>query len=224
MSTIKADQAGGILAVGDCNTLGVGPCRGDSYPEKVARPLGMAVTNRGYTMSTSREGRYLLGDALADEHRLVIIQFGLADAYRTLGCAPYVLYYPDNFFRKQARSILKKIKKISRKSGLNRLLGERPVVPMAEYQANISWMVDRCAGRRVILPETIPHQDSSRNDLIQQYNRALAAIASRYPECHLVETYADFFANRHAFYADATHANSLGYELIATKIVAILGG
>lgn len=223
MSAPEGDSAGAILAVGDCNTLGVGPCRGDSCPERVARQLGMPVTNRGYTMSTSREGRYLLSDALADEHRLVIIQFGLVDAYRTLGCAPYVLYYPDNFVRKQARSILKKIKKISRKSGLNRLLGEQPVVPMAEYQANISWMVERCAGRRVILPETIPHHDSSRNDLIKQYNRALATIASHFPMCHLVETYADFSANQHIFYADATHANALGYELIAAKIVAKLG-
>ena len=218
-----AGQTGAIVAVGDCNTLGVGPCLGASYPERVARLLGMPVTNRGYTMSTSREGRYLLADALSGEHSLVMIQFGLVDAYLTLACAPYVLYFPDNVFRKQARSILKKFKKISRKSGLNRLLGERCVVPLAEYEANISSMVASCTGRRIILPETIPHHDSSRNGLIEQYNRVLAQIASRNPQCILIETYADFAANQHSLYADATHANALGYELIADKIVTALG-
>ena len=35
----------GILAVGDCITLGVEQCLGNSYPEKTAKSLGVKVKN-----------------------------------------------------------------------------------------------------------------------------------------------------------------------------------
>jgi hypothetical protein len=214
----------GILAVGDCNTLGAAGFVGNSYPERVGRQLQLPVRNCGYTMSTSREGYYLLHDHLTAECSSVIIQFGLRDSSLTFRYAPYVMYYPDNFLRKPCRHILKKIKKMSRKYGLNKRLGETHVVPLDEYRSNISRMVAFCGNRMVLLPETIPHHDSWRNEQILVYNSALAEIAAQHPTCHLVQTYSAFANNLDGFYADATHANGAGHDFIASKIIETVGG
>lgn len=217
-----SDSVGTILAVGDCNTLGVGNLLGASYPERVARALGMPVANYGYTMATSREGISLLRDNLSVRHSCVFIQFGLVDAYSTFKYAPYVLYYPDNPLRKQFRSIVKKIKKICRNRGLNRTLGEVSVVPEEEYYANMLAMVQMCAHRIVILPETLPHHDQQRNAAIRRYNRVLARIAARHDNCHVVDLYAEFDAHLTTYYTDKTHANAAGYAYIAKSITRIL--
>ena len=130
-----------ILAVGDCNTLGAGEFRNNGYPERVGELLGVSVKNCGYTMSTTREGVYLLEDNLEEQHDCVIIQFGLVDSYATFRYSPYVLYFPDNPLRKQLRSLVKKYKKICRRRGLNEKFGEVPVVPAAEYERNLRRMV-----------------------------------------------------------------------------------
>lgn len=211
-----------LLAVGDCNTLGAGKLAGQSYPERVGQLLNAAVTNCGYTMSTSREGCLLLRDHLTSDCTCVIIQFGLVDSYLTLRCAPYVLNYPDNIFRKPCRNILKKIKKISRKYGINDRLGESNVVPLEEYNRNICRMIEMCADRTILLPETIPHHDISRNDKIERYNGELAAIAAQYRNCHLVKIYDGFSDNMHRFYLDETHANADGYDYTAERILQVL--
>lgn len=223
---MKIDDTSGIaetiLAVGDCNTLGVGNLLGASYPERVAYALGKPVDNFGYTMATSREGLSLLRDNLSVQHSCVIIQFGLVDSYSTFKYAPYVLYYPDNLFRKQCRSIVKKIKKVCRNSGLNRTLGEVSVVPEEEYYANMLAMVHMCGPRTVLLPETIPHHDKQRNAAIQRYNQLLARIAATCANCHLIDLYAAFDAHLATYYTDKTHANAEGYAYIAEHITGIL--
>ncbi len=77
-----------LLAVGDCITLGVGECLGNSYPERAGKRLGCPVTNRGYTLSTSREGIHLLHDNLQTGHDSVILQFGVADSHLSFRYAP----------------------------------------------------------------------------------------------------------------------------------------
>jgi lysophospholipase L1-like esterase len=217
-----SDTKSRILAVGDCNTLGAGKLAGHSYPERLGQLLQAAVTNCGYTMSTSREGCLLLRDHLTSDCTCVIIQFGLVDSYLTLGCAPYVLNYPDNILRKPCRNILKKIKKLSRKYGLNARLGESNVVPLEEYGSNIRRMIEMCASRTVLLPETIPHHDSSRNGEIERYNEELAVIARQFDTCHLVKLYDGFADNMHRFYLDETHANADGYDYAAERILQVL--
>ncbi len=207
-----------ILAVGDCVTLGVGECLKHSYPEKVAEMLGGSVTNRGYTMSTSREGVYLLQDALTADHDLVLIQFGLVDAYFTFRYAPYVPYYPDNFLRKQLRSLVKKYKKSCRKLGLNDRFGVQTVVPEAEYRANIQGMIDNCSGRIVLLPETLPHHETYRNESIKQYNQILRSLADENENCHLIPLFDAFLPHMTDFYLDNTHPNNTGYDYIANKV------
>ena len=108
----------GILAIGDCITSGVSHCLGNSYPERVGMALNVRVKNCGKAMCSSREGITLLRDNESDEFDCVFIQFGLKDAYSTFKYSPNILYYPDNFMRKQLRSIVKKYKKICKKIGL----------------------------------------------------------------------------------------------------------
>ena len=118
----------GILAIGDCITSGVSNYLGNSYPERVGMALNVPVKNCGKGMCSSREGIALLRDNDSEEFDCVIIQFGLKDAYSTFKYSPNILYYPDNFIRKQLRSIVKKYKKICKKIGLNELLGTAKVV------------------------------------------------------------------------------------------------
>lgn len=213
-----------ILAVGDCNTLGAGEFRNRAYPERVAAQTGARVKNCGYTMSTTREGLYLLEDNIEPDHDCVVIQFGLVDSYATFRYSPYVLYYPDNPFRKQLRSIVKKFKKTCRKNGLNKRFGEVPVVPESEYEENLRRMVDRCSEKLVILPETIPNHEDKRNPAIRRYNTIIEKVASEKDTCFFLPVYDRFARNMQGFYSDGTHANGAGYDYIAGRIKKLITG
>lgn len=207
-----------ILAVGDCNTLGAQMLEYRSYPELIADALDSQVINLGHTMATTREGVLLLEDNLTADVECVLIQFGLVDSYKTFRYSPYVLYYPDNFLRKQLRSFVKKFKKTCRKFGLNDLLGEVNVVDIDEYEKNIRQMIESALPRRVVLLETIPNHQQDRNAEILKYNKCLARISQDYYECSIVSLYSIFIENMAEYYLDATHANELGYGVIAEKL------
>lgn len=207
-----------LLAVGDCNTLGAGVLRENSYPERVGNILGITVKNLGYTMSTTREGRRLLYDNLSDED-CVAIQFGLVDSYMTFKYSPYVLYYPDKPARKILRSLSKKFKKSCRKYGLNKMIGETNVVSADEYVDNINNMVALCGNRHVLLIDTVPNKEQYRNTEIQRYNSLLDSVASKNKNCERIVLYTCFEERMDQFYADATHCNSKGYDYIAQKVV-----
>ena len=220
---LKRDQTmRGILAVGDCITAGVEECFNNSYPEKVAAHFNLPIKNSGYTMSTTREGMALLADNLNEEFDCIFIQFGLADAYFTFKYAPYIPYYPDNFLRKQLRNLVKKYKKTCRKTGLSKRLGEKQVVPEDEYRSNYLQMISRCGDKTIIMPETIPHLETHRNEAIKRYNSLLKSIADSIDNCHLISLYHDFLPHFHDFYLDQGHPNDNGYSYIAEKIVAYL--
>ncbi len=206
-----------ILAIGDCNTLGAKSLEKKSYPERVGRLLGAEVRNLGHTMATTREGIHLLHNHLGDAD-CIFVQFGLVDSYTTFKYSPYILYYPDTFFRKQLRSIVKKYKKICRKVGLNALLGEGNVVPAEEYERNLRRLVELVRPRTVFLIETIPNKQLERNDEIRRYNRVMQTVSRDYENCFTIELY-DLFERRLAdYYQDSTHSNSAGYECIAQAI------
>ncbi len=211
-----------ILAVGDCIMLGVEQCFKNSYPEKIAAMLDVPVNNKGLAMSTSREGRILLSHNLSRDYDCILLQFGLVDAYFTFKYSPYIPYYPDNFFRKQLRSIVKKYKKTCRKMGLNNRFGQVQVVPEAEYRENFLSMINQCGNRVVILPETIPHHETYRNEAIQRYNNQLKTIAETMSNCHLIPLFDDFLPHFADFYLDMGHPNNKGYDHIADKIATYL--
>lgn len=208
-----------ILALGDCNTLGVGPLEGNSYPERLAHMANLSVDNCGFTMTTTREGGRFFRDRCSDDTRYLLLQFGLVDSYKTFVHSPYVYYYPDNFLRKQLRSIVKKYKKSCRKWGLNRRFGEKNVVDAEEYAANIDAIISAVApGTQVVLIETIPNKQLERNKEICRYNKILTELASRYDHCSKIDIYDDFLANFDAYYLDQTHCNSAGYDHIAALL------
>jgi hypothetical protein len=210
---------GKILAIGDCNTLGVAEYGGNSYPEKFASMSGMHVQNCGYTMATTREGLSLLKNNFTDDVTFLFVQFGLVDSYKTFKFSPYVLYYPDNFLRKQVRSLVKKYKKICRSSGLNKRIGEVNVVSPLEYKENLHKIIALAKRTTVFLIDTVPHKQIQRNDEIQYYNNILSSVAGCYPNCIKIDLYAHFLENINRYYHDETHCNGAGYDHIVEQIM-----
>jgi lysophospholipase L1-like esterase len=207
-----------ILAIGDCNTLGADQLGVQSFPERFGALIGAEVINLGHTMATTREGINLLQDASLDDVDCVFIQFGLVDSYKTFRFSPYILYYPDNFLRKQIRSVVKKYKKICRKIGLNKYLGEINVVTIDEYEDNIRKMIEHVIPRTIVLIDTIPSKRLELNDEIRRYNKKLTAICREYSNCIKVDLGVFFEQNLDNFYLDQTHCNALGCDFIAQKI------
>jgi lysophospholipase L1-like esterase len=208
-----------ILSLGDCNTRGIAPCEGNAYPERLAQRLGGVVRNCGYTMSTLREGCNFFRDFYAPDTTLVTIQYGLVDSWETVAHAPYVLYYPDNPLRKLLRKAVKRYKKLCRQTGLTAWLGTAPLVPLEEYARRLAQIIAACrADTRVVLIETAPNRNESRNPAIRRYNDALRNVAAAHPRCQILATYDWFAAHRDTLYLDDTHINAQGHDWIANDL------
>lgn len=210
------------LFLGDCNTLGTPAIEGQAYPEVLEDLIGIKTLNCGHTMSTIREGSAYFRDFYDSTTTLVCIQYGLVDSWHTFKYSPYALYYPDSPKRKFARKLIKKYKKWTKKLGLNRLLGTRNVVPIEEYEARITAIIKAMALRPVILIETIPNKDTSRNPEIQRYNCALAKLAKKHDNCHLLSLYDDFHSEQKDLYCDPTHLSFEGHQYVAKKLRTLL--
>lgn len=211
-------KQGTLLALGDCNTLGIGDCRGQAYPEQWAQQRGLTVRNAGYTMATTREGYYLCRDSIDDTVQIITLQFGLVDAWQTVRYSPYVLYYPDNPWRFLGRKLAKKYKKLARQWHFQRWLGLESVVPLPEYLRQIEHILILAANRPVFLLDTVPNQDISRNPFIQQYNAALTQLAERFSHVCKIDLYAAFAQRLDQWYLDATHINLAGHQYIVTQL------
>lgn len=209
-----------ILALGDCNTLGIDNVKGNAYPELFAKEIDKTVLNCGFTMSTTREMKYFFNDYKDNEIEIILIQYGLVDSWKTFKYAPYVLYYPDNGIRKFCRKIVKKYKKITKKIGLNKLLGISNVVDLEEYESNIESIIHQAKNRIIFLIDTVPNLDTSRNIEIIRYNHILSQLSRKYKHVHYIEAYNDFIGKT-KYYLEATHLNRLGNIVIAQKILSV---
>jgi len=209
-----------VLALGDCNTLGVKDLKGNAYPEKFASALGKRVDNCGFTMSTTYEMLHFFEDFKEQEKEIILIQYGLVDSWKTFKYAPYVLYYPDNAIRKIFRKIVKKYKKIAKKIGLNKLLGVSNVVALDMYENNIKTVLEKTRESTVFLIDTIPNLEISRNSEIVRYNQVLSRLSKQYDHVHYVEVYDDFL-DKPEYYLDNTHMNEQGYERITKNILSV---
>jgi len=209
-----------ILALGDCNTLGIQHLKGNSYPERFAKKIGKNVHNCGFTMSTTNEMLHFFKDFKKDDTEIILIQYGLVDSWKTFKYAPYVLYYPDNPIRKIFRKIIKKYKKTAKNIGLNKLLGVSNVVDVESYKNHIESVILRSQNCKIFLISTIPNIDKTRNSEIIRYNEVLSQLAIKYAHVHYVEVYNDFLGHQE-YYLDNTHMNDTGYEIISQKLLSV---
>lgn len=209
-----------ILALGDCNTLGVENCYKNAYPEMLAKELNATVKNLGHTMATTREAIELFNEVKDEYFDIVLISFGLTDSWKTFKYAPYVLYYPDNIWRKILRKIVKKFKKIGKKLNFVKFLGEESVVPEKEYVENLQYIVNHLTKSRVLILDTLPKKEQYRNISIKKYNVLLDSLAGS-KNVTRIKLY-DYFDQHRELFLDKTHLNSQGYEYIRDKIVEVL--
>ena len=206
-----------LLFLGDCNTCGTEQLKGQTYPTLVGEMLDRRIQNCGQTMATTREALQYFEHFGHENLSAVFIQYGLVDSWLTLSAAPYVLYYPDNARRRFLRRWVKKWKKYGRKIGIGRLFGMSKQVPLEEYQSNITRIIDS-VNCPVLLIETAPNHDDSRNSAIQAYNAALAELAEQYTHASLIHCYEEFAEHMQDYYQDATHFSPAGHARLAEII------
>lgn len=217
--------SGKLAAYGDCNTLGFQQEQGNGFPEQTARQLGLDVINFGHTMSTTRELLTYCVDFPPSQYDIVLIQYGLVDSWLTFRHSPYVLYYPNNAWRKLLRKLVKKIKKFARIFNLQERWGAVEVVPLNEYLSNIETVVSSAPDTRFVLIDTAPNLDESRNSRIRRYNKALATLAAKHNNCVYVDIYDDIDARRNELlFSDGTHLNHEGLSLLTQRILDKLNG
>lgn len=221
-----------ILAVGDCNTGGVeGAPPETRMPVQVAARLESAgfsceLRNLGRTMSTSREGvaRIRSEGTPAD---LLLLNFGLVDAWVTTIPRVYIAYYPDNLVRKWGRKLLKSLKRRLRAGWLRRWVPVGEVVPIAEYERNIQAILDvareQNPGVFCVLwgTVTVP-ADQARTGNIARYNACLRRIADSHPGT----TYLDAADCIREFdvgeaYVDRVHISQRAAERIAAEVAHV---
>ena len=210
-----------ILALGDCNTLGDIEFENNSFVERFGNIVKLQTKNCGYTMSTTREMLYFYDKYYHKNIDIILIQYGLVDSWKTFKYSPYILYYPNNPFRKIARKIVKKYKKIARYLGFNQMIGEKFVVSLQEYEKNIKNVISRSEDKKIFLIDTVPNRQIFRNKHIKQYNSILDKISKRYKNCYKVDIYEEFEDNLENYYLDDTHINDKGYSVISQKIYEV---
>lgn len=206
-----------LLFLGDCNTCGTEQLKGQTYPVLVGEALDQRIQNCGQTMATTREALQYFEDFGHQHLSAVFIQYGLVDSWLTLRAAPYVLYYPDNALRRFLRRWVKKWKKYGRKIGIGKLFGMSNQVPLEEYKSNIATILEAVTCP-VLLIETAPNHDDSRNGAIQAYNAALAELAEQYAHANLIQCYEEFAEHMQDYYQDATHFSPAGHTRLAEII------
>ena len=213
-----------LLFLGDCNTCGTDALNASgeqTYPSIVSNALAEPLKNCGQTMSTTREALNYFDDYRNADLKIVFIQYGLVDSWQTIKAAPYVLYYPDSPVRRFLRRWVKKWKKYGRKFGLGRLFGMQHQVPLAEYTQNIERIIQACdqQNTQVVLIETAPNHDRSRNPAIKAYNAALQTLAEQNSHCELVKVYDAFEQSMDAYYIDPTHFSAAGHATLAERVL-----
>lgn len=209
-----------LVALGDCNTLGVNDCRSNSFPERVGRTLGARTRNLGYTMATTREARRLYTQQIADQTDILLISIGLTDSWESLRFTPYVLYYPDNPLRRLGRKTVKAFKKRARSFGLNRIIGVAPVTSPQRYVDNLTAIIKRTpAHAMVLLIDALPKLEDERNVSIERFNRLLDTFPERFGNVRRVRCFSTFHAERTLLFQDRTHLNDRGCETLARMIV-----
>lgn len=222
MHATHSDHIENILFLGDCNTLGTPEIKGEAYPEQLAKALNIEAVNCGHTMATTREGYEYFKDKFSPDIDLICIQYGLVDSWLTFKYSPYVLYYPDSRWRKLGRKFTKKFKKVCKKCGLNTLIGTRNVVPLEEYRQTILNIKAAAGNIPIVLIDTVPNKDTSRNAEIERYNQTLTDLAGEYISVFKLSIYDDFSSTQQDAYIDPTHISIAGHQFVAERLLTLI--
>jgi lysophospholipase L1-like esterase len=213
----------GCIAYGDCNTEGLKGYHQTVWPQIVARQWGLALTNCGHTMSTTRELLQYAEAFPPGEYQLALIQYGLVDSWLTFRGAPYVLYYPESPRRKFARKLVKKLKKWARRFHLQDRWGAVEQVPLDEYLRNIERVVRSAPDTVFALVATPPNLDEPRNPRIERYNEGLSALAMREPNAFFADVYRPLWQQKaQSLMEDGTHLTDSGHRLLAETVISAL--
>lgn len=217
-----------LLALGDCNTSGSARLPpGNSVPDKVAQLVerrGMAVQlqNFGYTMTTTREGVARLQHH-AKPIDLLIINYGLVDAWITALPRIYIPYYPDSRLRRRMRKLLKSVKRRLRSPRLRRIIPVGHVVPLDEYERNISRIIHLAKAHNpgvfIMLWSTPPTlHNPERNRHLMDYDASLARLANG-RDIRFLDTRALLAGSDAATaYLDDVHLSAFAAQKVASAI------
>jgi len=220
-----------FVALGDCNTCGIPEAAGEIVPALVAAGLqeygdACSLVNLGFTMSTTREGLAKLRD-FQGPIDLLLINYGLVDAWTTSLPGIYLSYYPDNFLKSFGRRMLKSIKRRLRNPTLRKRVPVGEVVPLAEYEANLRSLVaharERSPQGSIILWGTAPVRDQpARNQMIDRYNATMKSVADASHDVLYCDTSRVVSRlEQHQIYLDDVHLSPTAASDIASAILAL---
>lgn len=217
-----------FYAIGDCNTIGAnGLDPVDTIPAALSALLradgkDVELFNAGHTMTTTREGVSRVVRQVKKPD-LILINFGLVDAWVTAMPQVYVPYYPDSFFRRLGRRLLKVTKKRMRSGFIRKLVGEGEVVSPGEYKANITRMVALARAENpkvcvVLWGTPWARSNPQRSENIAHYNGLLQELARE-----LDVLYCDTWPvlkqlSEKDAYLDEVHLSGKSARLIARRI------
>jgi len=214
-----------LVAIGDCNTSGQFnhtnvPTALQALLEKEG--IGCSLSNLGAAMNTSREGV-----AKAHDHTLkadmLLLSFGLVDAWVTTIPMFYVSYYPDSKLKRRTRKLLKSLKKRLRHPLLKQCVPTGPVVKKKEFEQNIERIIaifrERNPNTSVVLWGAAPTDDDHRNALLRDYNAALSSVAVRNGGGYLDTERVLTNTERSLMFDDAVHLSSQACDKIAEALL-----
>ncbi|MDI3324627.1 SGNH/GDSL hydrolase family protein [Pontibacterium granulatum] len=221
-------EALNILAIGDCNTCGIG---NQNVPDMLSqhlrtyRNMEINVTNLGAAMHTSREGMERVQEATSSGTRLLLLSFGLVDAWITSIPKLYISYYPDNPIKRQGRKLLKSLKKKLRSQTLRKLIPVGPVVEEHEFRANVSQIIEELLTTtpqlKILIWGAAPTQDEARNAILNRYDEILRDTATRYNGRYLDTKEIVKPFPRERMFDDAVHLSEEACQLVAKAMLPL---
>lgn len=221
-----------ILALGDCNTSGAkSTAYSHNLPQSVCKLLSKngvqcELQNLGYTMSTSREG-VMRAKIQAKPADILLLNFGLVDAWVTSIPAIYISYYPNNKLKSLARKLLKSIKKRLQHPRIRKICPRGHVVNRDEFERNLATIIEevKTVSPKVRLimwgcPPT--YNDLERNHHLAEYDKIMKGISDDF-EGRFINTreiLKEYLIEE--TYQDNVHLSLKGCDVIAAEIVTLI--
>jgi len=216
-----------VLAIGDCNTSGIGY---HNVPDLLVKLISANekretnLNNLGAAMYTTREG-VEIAQQTDEDAELLLLSFGLVDAWITSIPNLYVGYFPDNPVKRQGRKLLKSLKKKLRGKALRKVIPVGPVVEEQEFVNNLTRIIDilraHNPGLRILLWGSAPTLDDERNVILEQYDEVLRQTAARYHGRYLDTKQIVAPHPRDQMFDDPVHLSEKACHLVAKAMLPL---